>query len=289
MTSTSKVSFSDIVATLLRSITIARIKSDIFSSKASVEYLHDANLQNYPVPRVEIREADVDMKFTVIETADKAIDADRVMHEVVVAAVPGYLEGVMAVAVKASQSSPSALPLGEHVRAAVRTQLGYPPPPAELDDVQEQALSQAVAAVRDHMATRLVPIMWENRYLYSERLVDRPQYFGVGSVKPWTREVAGEVLSSHGITVWLDDPDFLRALERVAIDWSVATHEAVLRAVALAEAEFFDLDLAVKRDQLEYVPEHVMSSVKLSFVVENYEWTTTQDKQGNLVRKLTRK
>ena len=81
------VRVNDIIGALLRGLTTARVQSDVFSSQATLQYLNDPNLKSDPVPRTEIRQADVVMKMTVIETVQRDVDVLGIVEGQLIAAL----------------------------------------------------------------------------------------------------------------------------------------------------------------------------------------------------------
>jgi hypothetical protein len=260
------VKISDIVSTLLKGLTIARIKADQFSAAASTEYLDDPNLQSYPVPRFEIRSADFDLKLSVIETVRRNVDALAVMLVVLSEDLPAYVDDVLSIPVKALSTDPpqSYRPLREH-----------------LGSHAEAVRSELITGFESHFAA--------NAQVTYDEIIDFPNRFGSRTVRDKTFSLVASALASRQITVWLGDNTYTKAVAAKATAWGELVHDHVVLAVEMAQAEFFELDLAVKKDQLLDVPAHVISGFKVSFMVENYEWTVTRDSQGNPVRKLTRK
>lgn len=260
------VKISDIVSTLLKGLTIARIKSDQFSAVASTEYLEDPNLQSYPVPRFEIRSADFDLKLAVTETVRRNVDVLTVMLVTLSEDLPAYIDDILSIPVKALSTDPPE---------------SYRPLRERLGGQAESVRSELIAGFEAYFAA--------NAQITYDELIDFPRRFGSKTVRDKTISLVASAVASRQITVWLSDSAYTKAVTTKATTWGEQAHDHTVVAVELAQAEFFDLDLAVKKDQLLDVPAHVISGFKVAFMVENYEWTVTRDSQGNAVRKLTRK
>src|SRR5262245_59250304 len=98
------VRISDIVGALMRGVTTARIQADVYSAQASQAYLNDEQLKAYPVPRTEIRQADINLKVSILDTVLKNIDNNQVALQSLVARLPGYVNTIMAIPAKPTQA-----------------------------------------------------------------------------------------------------------------------------------------------------------------------------------------
>jgi hypothetical protein len=260
------VRISDIVGALMRGVTTARIQSDVYSAQASQAYLNDEQLKAYPVPRTEIRQADVSLKVSVLDTVQKNVDLNQVALQSLIASLPGYVSTILSIKAKPSQGSP------DSALAPLSTYFG-----ANAANAAEVMRAQLESYLTPSIAT-----IWAD-------LSSNPSKFGTGAWKTETTNDLNALKTQFQVTAFTSGADFTKALTDAAKAWAVAEAAAAQLAIDLALTSFFDLDLAVKKDQIFSLPSHVMSEVKLTLVVENYEWTTVKDKLGNTVNKLTHK
>jgi hypothetical protein len=72
----------DTLGAILRDIAQSRIQADRFSRDASLEYAKDPILRLFPVPRAEIRSAEIELVFAV----DRAVEKPGVSLDVLVTA-----------------------------------------------------------------------------------------------------------------------------------------------------------------------------------------------------------
>ncbi len=263
------VRISDIVGALMRGVTMARIQSDVYSAQASQAYLNDDQLKSYPVPRTEIRQADIDLKVSILDTVQKAVDTNQIALQSLVASLPAYVDTILSIPAKPTQASPDAAlqPLRSYFGAG---------------GVYAQAAAEAMRAQLETYLTNNVAVAWAE-------LNTNPKKYGSITWKAQTTTALNAVLSQYQVTAYTTGVDFTKAVLIAATAWGEAQAPAGQLAIDLALTSFFDLDIAVKKDQIFSLPSHVMSNVKLTFVVENYEWTTVKDKLGNSVSKLTHK
>jgi hypothetical protein len=70
---------NDVLGAILRDVAQARVISDLFSRNVSVDYQQDDLLSAFPVPRVEIAQASVDLKFAVNKVEEKEFDPQAVI------------------------------------------------------------------------------------------------------------------------------------------------------------------------------------------------------------------
>ncbi|MCK4783042.1 MAG: hypothetical protein KAV87_04775 [Desulfobacteraceae bacterium] len=56
-----------IIGAILRDIAQARVTSDIYSREVSLYYEQDSLLRTFPIPRSEIREVNIDLRFAISE------------------------------------------------------------------------------------------------------------------------------------------------------------------------------------------------------------------------------
>lgn len=68
---------NQVIGSILRDVAQARVMSDIYSRHISLSYEQDSLLRHFPVPRAEISEVEVDLKFGIINVG---IDDARASH-----------------------------------------------------------------------------------------------------------------------------------------------------------------------------------------------------------------
>ncbi len=70
---------NDVLGAILRDVAQARVISDLYSRNVSLEYQQDDVLSAFPVPRVEITEASIDLKFAVNKVEQKEADPPAII------------------------------------------------------------------------------------------------------------------------------------------------------------------------------------------------------------------
>jgi hypothetical protein len=71
---------NDVLGAILRDVAQARVTSDLFSKNVSVDYQQDEILSGFPVPRVEVVQASVDLKFAVSNVERKDVDPQTIIR-----------------------------------------------------------------------------------------------------------------------------------------------------------------------------------------------------------------
>lgn len=260
------VRISDIIGALMRGVTMARIQSDVYSAQASQAYLNDEQLKAYPVPRTEIRQADVDLKVAILDTVQKAVDTNQVALQSLVASLPEYVNTILSIPAKPTQASP------DTALQPLKTYFG----------ANAALAAESMRAQLETYLTNNIAVVWSE-------LSINPKKFGSMTWKTQTTTVLNAVMAQYQVSAYTTGVDFAKLLLGAATAWAEAQAPAAQLAIDLALTSFFDLDIALKKDQIFALPTHVMSDIKITFVVENYEWTTVKDKLGNSVNKLTHK
>ena len=260
------IRISDVVGSLMKGLSTARVKSDLASSALSRQYLEDPALEAFPVPRTEIRQVEIDLKFSVTETVEKVIDEEGIALVELYDGLPNYVDGVFEVPAKPTSTSPDSdyLPLGE------------------LLDTNSEMVHEALIAWLESFFDM------NSTAVYTE-LVDAPHRFGRQTLHNEAMTALEDIVATNSLSVWLDDSSFRNTARSVAQAWAEEMRTIVSLAIDTARSRYFDLDLAIKKDQLINVEPHSMSGVKLTFYVQNYEWVTSRDDDGNVIDKLTLK
>lgn len=259
------VRISDILGALMRGLTTARIQSDIYSAQASHAYLTDPNLKSYPVPRTEIRQAEVNLKVSVLDTVQRNVEPNQIALQTLIAALPAYVTSILSIPVKPTSSSPDseAKPLSVY--------FGDKLPVA----------TESIRAQLETFLTTNIATVWVDMSL-------NPRKYGSTNWKTQTLTVVTSVMAANQVTAYIQGVDFTKAVSSAAVAWCEKEVPQAQLAIDLAITAFFDLDIAVKKDDLFSLPAHVMSELKLTFAIENYEWVSVKDAQGNVINKLTR-
>jgi hypothetical protein len=77
---------NDVLGAIVRDVAQARVIGDLFSRNVSLDYQQDELLRNFPVPRVEIKQASIDLRFAVNDVERKEVDPESIAR----ARLPAY-------------------------------------------------------------------------------------------------------------------------------------------------------------------------------------------------------
>jgi len=258
------VRVADIIGALLRGLTTARIQSDVFSSQASQQYLSDEVMRSYPVPRAEIRQADVNMRVAVQETVQRNVDELTLVEQRMLEELLGYVEALLAISVPAASDPTLVQPLSLH-----------------LGDQLEAYTQQVVDTLANYVSNNVEPVRVE--------LLDNPKSFGSKTWRDESIDALETTAAVLGADVDLNGPGFSKGVQDASGAFADRMQIDIQLELDLALAAFFDLDLAVRKDQIITLPEHVMSEIKLQVVIDNYEWASVTNAQGQVINRLTQK
>lgn len=81
--------FKDVVGSIMRDITEARVLADNASSAICRQYEKDDILKHFPIPRVEIKDIEIDLKFAINQISkDNILEADIIVDAEKLNALP---------------------------------------------------------------------------------------------------------------------------------------------------------------------------------------------------------
>lgn len=248
---------SETLGSLLRDVAYSRIKSDLFSKEASLEYARDPLLRAFPVPRVDIRSAEIELVFAVAEAVRGEVDERGASAAAIRERVPALRDRLLAAPVKPARSSRQLAPLA----AALGVAAG-----AELD-------------------ARLDAFVRENEAALLDGLAGDAEQFAKTVARAAVR-AAREAAASGKSTVTVG-AQFQEEAEAAAREWAAEVRAAAEAAVERLRAGAFSLELAVTAGELAKLPETAMARVRVVVDVGNYDWVESEDEDGKPVDRLT--
>lgn len=253
-----------IVGGILRDIAQARVTSDVYSKHVSRYYEQDPLLRRFPVPRAEIEDVDLDLKFVVGEiTEDPSGRSGEEPATATILARASFdlahlIAGRLAVAPLARPE-----PKKEEALESFRARLGSTP-------------------WRIDLQSDLLRYFERNQgSLITEGALDRE------SAVRGLREVVGAFIESHLRLVELepqDWPELGGALGDALVQPVEQLGERVRMALTLGGDRRIDVE--VTAGVLREAPDQVVSSLKLKATVKNYMWSEIGKVDGRTWRKL---
>lgn len=248
--------FGQVLGGILGAIAEGRSLSDRASRDLALQYEKDELMRAFPVPRMELANIEVELKF-----APDATSADNLDPHV------NELVRRTALAVRAAVVEELA---GGRLGKAVALKRGDL---KQLGSLVENSLAEAISApsalavsAPARPGVRMEPF---DPRAFSETVLRRLSEAGLVSLK--------EEAASKAVTIM---SEILKPLKEA--------YEAEISRLAgkLAEGKA-PMQVLVLHNELTSLPERVLSTLKLSINVRNYEWTqVSEDDKGEPVRKL---
>ncbi len=249
---------TQVLGAILRDVAQSRVLSDTFSRDISIDYANDPILVNFPVPRVEIKQASIQLNFAVNSVEHKPVDTDSLVR-VAVSRLAGQLgEQVFARVVLEN-------PKRDQLEAILKERgLDLP---AKLADAAQSAIlgdSSALAATLQGNPDALLKKLQAD--LLAALAADEAFYATLRKVS-LVRDLREIVTSTTTPAV----AGFVQELKQ---------------AVSNAGTGTFSVDVAVTRGDLADVPETILSHVSIVTEIRNYAWTEVGEVDGQPVRRL---
>ena len=250
----------DVVGAVLKDVAHSRVISDYFSAEVSGEYEKDPILSVFPVPRVEIKETSINLKFAVDAVQKRPIDltgparslAGRYSAELAAEVFRDLIENhPNASAILRSIESRN-LNLRQRIEAAAGA--------AILGD--QPALDAARLGKPEALAKRV-------RREVSVVLMEDPE------IK--------RLLVTRGFRVGTINETLMGKANVLASRFSAAFAAA---AVAAADRQSFAIHVGVTRKELDGTPESLVSQISIVAQIRNYEWVEVGEANGVPVKRL---
>ncbi len=249
---------NEVLGAILKDVAESRVKSDVFSREVSMEYLQDPILANFPVPRVEIKQASIQLRFAVNSVEQKSLDPRKLLGEKVQLTASKLANKVFeAVLMKASNR--------EEVIALIK-QKNIP--------IKEQLLQKAITILNNSLDNliedpdrQVAPLTKKLQSSLEELMRQHPDMWKLLTKSARVGEIRKAMTESLG--------DGVQAFAQQAKD-----------AIAAAQQTQSIVDVAVTAEELANIPDTVLSEIGLVTEIRNYEWTDTIDADGNPIRRL---
>lgn len=248
---------AEFLGTVFRNVTQARVTSDLFSRDVGRQYQKDPVLIDFPVPRLEVREASIRLRFAVNALERRDIPLAELARAVVqeeASALAGQLRRELIEASPEREAILQALAskeidLVKALPAAIER--------AALEgSVLEAALAGRPAALVRNLQGAVNALLLEDAAL--RRLITRRA--GVQAVRERIRQRATETAE--------------RLVNQVQ-----AVREASAR-------QALSVNAAVTRKELAEVPEPLLSEITVVAEIRNYEWSETGEAEGKPLYRL---
>jgi hypothetical protein len=249
---------SEVLGAILKDIAHARVISDIFSRDASLEYEQDSILRDFTVPRIDLREATISLKFAVRSVQRRTIDPDELIR------TQGSRIG-MELGRELYANFIERSPHREELTRIDREQnLQLEPKLRQLVDSIVLSDPDGVRAVLNRDAQPLITrVQLElNRLLVANRQV---------------REVLVRGSSTQSVR---------NQLSAAASDLVARLIQRVAEAIEAANRQALTADVAVTPEELSQVPQALVSELRIVTEIRNYEVVEVETTEGRFERHL---
>jgi hypothetical protein len=248
---------SDVLGAILRDIAKARVISDLFSRDISREYEADQILVEFPVPRVEIREASVQLRFAVDSVTEPEVDVASIVQRRIAELAAGVGREGFATLILASPKREEYLELMQ--AEGIDLEQSLTKGAAKVANSSRQDVLAAVQGAPDKLVARLV-----------------------GPLEEVLRsiEVIWEALKRERRVAEIQE-----ALKSATAAAVVHFAQDVKAEVEKARAEGLRVNVVVTGPQLAEVPESGVSHVNVVTEIRNYEWEEVAE-NDEVIRRL---
>lgn len=248
---------AEFLGTILRSVTQARVTSDLFARDVSRQYQKDPVLIDFPVPRLEVREASIRLRFAVNALERRDVPLAELARAVVQEEASALAGQIRREVIEASPEREAILQALASKEIDLVKALPAAIERAALEgSVLEAALAGRPAALVRNLQAAVNALLLEDVAL--RRLITRRA--GVQAVRERIRQRATETAE--------------RLVNQVQ-----AVREASARQAVSVNA-------AVTRKELAEVPEPLLSEITVVAEIRNYEWSETGEAEGKPLYRL---
>lgn len=253
----------DIMGAILRDLAQARVTSDLYSREISKHYEKDSLLRLFPIPRTEINDVEIELKFAINEieldesrndNRNAQIDStvEKFSEKLTETIFNDLIDSKVILDKQEWQDEIARLKTEKYsgLKQLVLTHL------EKLIETQEfkDSLSVDVNKSRDQINTIV------NNQIYSlESIIQLDEEF----------ECLVQVKSSvsRGLKSTLED---------LNEDLSFIT-----------ESEEYKIEVDVTKEKLDSLPPEAISSIKIRTSIRNYTWSQVEENDGEIIRRLT--
>jgi hypothetical protein len=249
-----------ILGNIFKDIAQARVTSDIYSRNISKYYEQDPLLRKFPLPRTEVSEVEVDLKF-IMSGLESSLEQDEGLET---ATAPMFI--------KLSRELSDGL--FEHMLEASKKYANFSP---------DTAKKLAGTEYRIYLSQSLVVYFQRNR----GKLVKKGKFNireASEDIGQLLRTRADDLLTDSGLSEKQLEEMVKAVFRKLDIESQLRSVEKPILAAHKEDGEF-KVGVEVTADKLAEAPEASISSVKVKAQVRNYIWSKVEH-EGETWRSL---
>lgn len=261
-----------IIGAILRDIAQARVTSDIYSREISQYYEKDSLLRLFPVPRSEIREVDFDLKFIM---SNIGVDPDRkdIRSAKIAVIFEQYSENIAHDIFENLRGSETIQKITEWVELILKLE----------NDGLHLELQRRILYFFESQSQNLIRQIETdgeiNLHLEQDRV--RSGILDIIDALIYKREdvlTMNEKYKNHRL---------LTSVKRSVANGFRDQLNAIDSEIEFLEAsEEYKVEVDVTPQGIQEVPEAAISSIRVSSVIRNYNWSQVEEKDNKIIRRL---
>jgi hypothetical protein len=260
-----------LIGAILRDIAQGRVTSDLYSREVSRYYEQDSLLRLFPIPRTEIKEVEIDLKFAIAE-----IDIDPDRTEDRGAQFSGIFE---------RYSDTFTAVVFEKMFATSKKNTAW----------QNFVIGFDIPENRLNLKTEIVNYFELNKDKLIEEEITNNQSGGTDTnlalkkvdTLNGLKETLEKVLYSQlDLSAVPKGGDALSAAKQSINKEIQAQIELLGNEIEYVEAAEYKAEVLVTADELQKISSEGISSIKIVTSMRNYVWSQVSDKDGQIIRRL---
>jgi len=249
---------TEVLGTVLRDLARSRVVSDIFSRDVSLEYEQDPVLSAFPVPRVEVKQAAIQLRFAINAVERRASDVTETARAKAPAHAAELANKVYDALVLKNPERERLIKIIEEAKLNLEARL-----PVAVRDAILLNLNDVRAALENHPDALVGVMQTAVMNLLNEHL-------------PFKR----------ALIKGINEQALAQDVQKMVGESVAAFVRDVTSSATPSGPESLSVDVAVSRGELADLPESVLSHISVVAEIRNYEWTDVSDEGGQPVRRL---
>ena len=260
-----------LIGAILRDIAQGRVTSDLYSREVSRYYEQDSLLRLFPIPRTEIKEVEINLKFGISEIA---IDPDRIEDRG--AKLSGIFERYSEVFTDAVFNT---------VEATATKNAGWQKLANDFDTSDNRlALKTEIVNYFEANKDKLIEVKAvTNQSGQTDTNLTLKKDVTLDGLKDIFERTVYSQLDVSSI----DRGTIALNAARLAVRKEIQSQlDSLSNEIEYVEATEYKAEVIVTADELQKIAEASISSLRILTSMRNYVWSQVDDKEGQIIRRL---